>query len=66
MVYAGENIPVMPEKGDSETTICPYCDSENITTRGDEITAHELCLDCGAKSLVYRDEWVQPDEHSDS
>lgn len=56
----------MSKDSDSEKTSCPFCDSENITRRGDEITAHDLCLDCGAKSLVYRDEWVHPDEYSDS
>lgn len=56
----------MPDDPDSETTICPFCESDDLTRRGSEYLRHDLCQDCGAKSLVYRDEWVHPDEYSDS
>ena len=56
----------MPHEDNTEIIICPFCDSDNITRRGYEMTCHDLCLDCGAKSLVYRDEWVHPDEYSES
>jgi len=56
----------VPEENDSENLICPFCSSDNITRRGDEYLRHDLCLDCGAKSLIYRDEWVHPDEYSES
>jgi len=56
----------MSDDDDSETIICPFCDSDNISRRGDEITRHDLCLNCGAKSLVYKDEWVHPEKYSES